>query len=153
MTESAHFVALGLGSNLGDRQANIARALALLREVIHMQRISPVYETVPVGFAQQPDFLNCACTGWTSLAPRELRAAIAGIERRVGRAASFPMGPRAIDIDILLYDDLVVRDEALTIPHPRMRERGFVLAPLRDIAPDAVEPVSGRTINSLAADA
>ena len=150
MTESGHFVALGLGSNLGDRQANIARALALLREVIHMQRISPVYETSPVGFAQQPDFLNCACVGRTRLAPRELRAAIAGIERRVGRAASFPMGPRAIDIDILLYDDLVLRDEALTIPHPRMRERGFVLAPLRDIAPDAVDPVSGRTIASLA---
>ncbi|HEV2909444.1 MAG TPA: 2-amino-4-hydroxy-6-hydroxymethyldihydropteridine diphosphokinase, partial [Candidatus Eremiobacteraceae bacterium] len=146
-------MAIGLGSNLGDRQSNLARALHLLREVIHIERISPVYETKPVGFADQPDFLNCACTGRTTLAPRDLRAALASIERRVGRATSFPMGPRAIDLDILLYDDLVMRDEDLTIPHPRMRERAFVLAPLRDIAPDAVEPVSGKSIRDLAAAA
>ena len=150
MSESSHFVAVGLGSNLGDRQANLSRALALLREVIHIERIAPVYETAPVGFAQQPDFLNCACTGHTTLSPRELRTAFASIERRVGRAASFPMGPRAIDLDILLYDDLVMRDEELTIPHPRMGERAFVLAPLRDIAPNAVEPVSGRSVRTLA---
>jgi GTP cyclohydrolase-4 len=153
MTESRHFVAIGLGSNLGDRQSNLARALHLLREIIHIERISPVYETKPVGFSDQPDFLNCACTGRTALGPRELRAALASIERRVGRATSFPMGPRAIDLDILLYDDLVMRDEDLTIPHPRMRERAFVLAPLRDIAPDAIEPASGKSIRDLAAAA
>ncbi|MBV8366097.1 MAG: GTP cyclohydrolase I FolE2 [Candidatus Eremiobacteraeota bacterium] len=152
MPESDHFVALGLGSNLGDREANLARALAALREVIHIERISPVYETRPVGFAQQPEFLNCACSGRTALAPRDLRRALAAIERRVGRAVSFPMGPRAIDLDILVYDDLVMNDDELTIPHPRMRERAFVLAPLRDIAPALVEPVSGRTIARLAAD-
>jgi GTP cyclohydrolase-4 len=153
MTESGHFVAIGLGSNLGDRQGNLTRAIERLRKVIHIQRVSPVYETVPVGYAQQPDFLNCACVGRTDLGPRELRAALGTIERQVGRAASFPMGPRTIDLDILLYDDLVMREPELTIPHPRMTERAFALAPLRDIAPDAVEPISGRTIRDLAAAA
>src|ERR1700680_1488917 len=151
MTESGRFVAIGLGSNIGDRQGNLARALQRLRGVIHMERVSPLYDPVPVRYAQQPDFLNLACTGRTQLAPRELRDQLAEIERRVGRAASFPMGPRAIDMDILLYGDVVVRDEDLTIPHPRMTARAFVLAPLLDIAPDAVEPVSGRTIRELAA--
>jgi GTP cyclohydrolase-4 len=150
MPESGHFVALGLGSNLGDREANLSRALALLREVIHIDRISPVYETRPVGFEEQPEFLNCACTGRTALLPRELHTAVRSIERGVGRTVSFPMGPRAIDIDILIYDDLVMHDDDLTVPHPRMRERGFVLVPLRDIAPQLVEPVSGRTIAQLA---
>ncbi|HZV80219.1 MAG TPA: GTP cyclohydrolase MptA [Candidatus Binatus sp.] len=151
MPESGHFIALGLGSNLGDREANLSRALALLREVIHIDRISPVYETRPVGFEEQPEFLNCACIGRTALLPHELQAAVRSIERSVGRTVSFPMGPRAIDIDILIYDDLVMNEDDLTLPHPRMRERGFVLVPLRDVAPQLVEPVSGRTIAQLAA--
>jgi GTP cyclohydrolase-4 len=150
MTESGHFVAIGLGSNLGDREGNLSRALGELRKVIHIRRISPVYETVPVGYSQQPDFLNCACVGRTGLGPHELRAALGEIERRIGRASSFPMGPRAIDLDILLYDDLVLREPELTIPHPRMAERAFVLAPLTDIAPDAVDPVTGRYVHALA---
>src|SRR5271165_2778871 len=151
MIESGHFVAIGLGSNLGDRQGNLARAIEHLRRAVHIQRVSPVYETVPVGYAQQPDFLNCACVGRTELGPRELRAALASIERQIGRTASFPMGPRTIDLDILLYDDLVLREAELSIHHPRMAERAFVLAPLNDIAPEAVEPVSGRRIRELAA--
>jgi GTP cyclohydrolase IV len=151
MTESGHFVAIALGSNLGDRQGNLSRAIERLRKVIHIQRVSPVYETVPVGYAKQPDFLNCVCVGRTDLGPRELRAALGAIERQIGRTASFPMGPRTIDLDILLYDDLVMRESELTIPHPRMAERAFVLVPLNDIAPDAVEPVCGRRIRELAA--
>jgi len=150
MTESGRFVAIGLGSNLGDRQGNLARALQGLREVVHIERISPVYETAPVGYSHQPDFLNLVCVGHTSLSPRDLREALHKIERRVGRAASFPMGPRAIDLDILLYGDLVVAEPNLTVPHPRMAERAFVLAPLLDVAPDAIDPASGKTVRELA---
>ena len=150
MTESGRFVAIGLGSNLGDRQGNLARALQSLREAVHIERISPVYETAPVGYSHQPDFLNLVCVGHTVLSPRELREALLKMERRVGRAASFPMGPRAIDLDILLYGDLVVAEPDLTIPHPRMAERAFVLAPLLDVAPDAVNPASGKTVRELA---
>lgn len=150
MTESGRFVAIALGSNLGDRQGNLARALQSLRGIIRIERISPVYETAPVGYSHQPDFLNLVCVGRTSLAPRELREGLLRIERRVGRAASFPMGPRAIDLDILLLGDLVISEADLTIPHPRMSERAFVLAPLQDVAPDAVDPKSHKSVRELA---
>jgi GTP cyclohydrolase IV len=152
MSESRHFVALALGSNLGDRQGNLASALQHLRSAVNIQRISSLYETAPVGFAQQPDFLNLACVGTTALAPRELHDATLRAERFVGRAASFPMGPRAIDIDILFYDDLVLRDAELAVPHPRISERAFVLVPLAEIAADLVHPVSRRRIGDLAAE-
>ena len=151
MTESRHFVALALGSNLGDRQGNLAAALQQLRSAVDISRISSLYETAPVGFAQQPDFLNLTCVGYTLLEPRALRDAMMRAERFVGRAASFPMGPRAIDIDLLLYDDLVLREPDLTIPHPRMTERAFVLVPLAEIAPEVVHPVARRSVRELAA--
>lgn len=144
-----HSIYLGLGSNLGDRRGKLAEALQRLRDVIDIQNISSVYETEPVGYLDQPRFLNIACCGNTWLSPEELLHFIKNIEITVGRQPSFRNGPRAIDIDILLYDDLQIVEDHLIIPHPRMTERAFVLAPLAEIAPTVVEPVSGQTAQEL----
>ena len=146
-------VAIALGSNLGDRQANLAAALQRVRAFIDLQRISSAYLTEPVGYLDQPDFVNLACIGTTSLAPHALREALADVERRVGRAPSLPLGPRAIDLDLLLYGCVRIDDDDLRIPHHGLASRPFVLVPLAEIAPDWVDPDSGRTIASLAADA
>jgi len=143
-------VAIGLGSNLGDRQANVAGALQRLRAFVDIARVSSAFMTIPVGYRNQPDFLNLACTGTTALAPRELRAALRDVERRVGRGAAVPMGPRAIDLDLLLYGDLHIEDEDLTIPHRGLQDRAFVLVPLAEIAPEWRDPVTGLTIAQLA---
>ena len=147
----AHRVAIAIGSNIGDRQGNVAAAIYKLRSIIAIDRISSVYETKPVGFTDQPDFLNLACTGTTDLPPRVLRAALAKIERQIGRRVSVPLGPRAIDLDLLLYDDLVMRDDECTVPHPGLSSRAFVLVPLAEIAPALVDPLSGKTVAELAA--
>jgi GTP cyclohydrolase-4 len=144
-------VAIALGSNLGDRQANVAAALQQLRLYIQVDRISSAYVTVPVGYADQPDFVNLACTGTTDLAPRDLRDVLLKIERQVGRRASFPLGPRAIDLDLLLYGSMRLESEELTIPHHGLQSRSFVLVPLSEIAPDWIDPVTGSTIAELAA--
>ncbi len=144
-------VAIALGSNLGDRQANVAAALQRLRAFVHIDRISSAYLTVPVGYADQPEFLNLACTGTTSLAAHELRDAMREIEWRVGRGATVPMGPRAIDLDLLLYGSEQIADDGLTVPHPGLQTRAFVLTPLAEIAPDWRDPKSGSTIGDLAA--
>jgi len=146
-----HRVAIALGSNIGDRQSNLAAALHKLRSYVRVERISSVYKTKPVGFTDQPDFLNMTCTGTTDMAPRVLRDALAKIERQIGRRVSIPLGPRAIDLDLLLYDDLVMRDEDCTLPHPGLPSRAFVLVPLAEIAPDLVDPLSGKTMAELAA--
>ena len=148
---SLHRVAIALGSNIGDRQSNLAAALHKLRSYVRIERISSVYETKPVGFTDQPDFLNMTCTGVTDLAPRALRDALAKIERQIGRRISIPLGPRAIDLDLLLYDDLVTRDEDCTLPHPGLPARAFVLVPLAEIAPELIDPLSGKTVAELAA--
>lgn len=145
-----HRVAIALGSNIGDRQGNLVAALQRLRTVVRIDRISSVYDTLPVGFRDQPNFLNLVCTGYTVLAPHELRNALAAIERQVGRQPGTPLGPRAIDLDLLLYGDLVLADHACTIPHPGLTERAFVLVPLAEIAPELVDPRSGKTIAELA---
>ncbi|TMF43049.1 MAG: 2-amino-4-hydroxy-6-hydroxymethyldihydropteridine diphosphokinase, partial [Chloroflexi bacterium] len=140
---ATHTVYLGLGSNLGDRRGNLAAALQRLREVFEITSVSSVYDTEPVGFADQPRFLNIVLKGQTALDPEALLDYVKQIEAKLGRQPSFRYGPRPIDIDILLYDDLHIEQDNLTIPHPRMAERAFVLVPLAEIAPESVEPVSG----------
>jgi GTP cyclohydrolase IV len=146
-----HTVYLALGSNLGDRQNHLSDALQRLREALNIERISSVYETEPVGYLDQPPFFNLVCKGTTNLSPLELLKFVKDTEIYLGRQATFRNGPRIIDIDILLYDDLYMQEEQLTIPHPRMAERAFVLVPLVEIAPNAIEPTQKQTAQGLLA--
>lgn len=142
---------LGLGSNLGNRYDNIRRALAHLQAGgVKVLEMSSLYETEPVGFAQQPRFLNAACCAETELAPLALLELCKEIEAGQGRQPSFLNAPRPIDVDILFYDDVVLDTPALTIPHPRLPERAFVLIPLAEIAPGLLHPVLKRTMQELA---
>ncbi len=144
-------VYLGLGSNLGDRQKNLKKALKLLGERLHIAQVSSLYETEPLGYAEQPLFLNAVCGAQTEVGPMQLLSLIKGIEASLGRVPSFHNAPRPIDIDIIFYGDLVMETPELTIPHPRLEERAFVLIPLLEIAPEMVHPVSGESIRDLAA--
>jgi 2-amino-4-hydroxy-6-hydroxymethyldihydropteridine diphosphokinase len=141
-------VYLGLGSNLGSREANLERALDLLGQRMRLGKLSSIFDTDPVGKTDQPRFLNMACQAFTRLAPQGLLALAKGIEAKMGRVGKTGE-PRIIDIDILLYGDTVLETEDLIIPHPKMMERGFVLVPLAEIAPEAVHPVSGQTIKQM----
>ncbi|HHV61504.1 MAG TPA: 2-amino-4-hydroxy-6-hydroxymethyldihydropteridine diphosphokinase [Firmicutes bacterium] len=133
---------LGLGSNLGDREENLRRALRLLGDEpgVRLLRVSPLYETDPVGYTEQDPFLNAVAEVETTLDPHQLLSWVLDIERRLGRVRSVRWGPRTIDIDILLYNNLVMRDKDLEIPHPRMWQRGFVLVPLADLNADIAVP-------------
>ncbi len=144
-------VYLGLGSNLGERQANLARALKLLSESVHIEQVSSLYETEPVGHTEQPLFLNAVCRAKTELGPLQLLSLIKGIEASLGRVPGFPNAPRSIDLDIILYGDLVMETPELTIPHPRFKERAFVLITILVIAPDLRQPVRGDRIKDMAA--
>src|SRR5579875_486764 len=148
---ATHTVYLALGANIGDRRGNLAAALQRLREVVEIASISSIYETDPVGYTNQPRFLNITCCGKTWLSAESLLKYVKEIESAIGRKPSFRNGPRPIDIDILFYDNLQLEGEQLTIPHPRMRERAFVLAPLAEIAPEVTDPVSGKTVQELLA--
>jgi 2-amino-4-hydroxy-6-hydroxymethyldihydropteridine diphosphokinase len=146
-----HIVYLALGSNLGVRLANLKQAIAALTPQIDVKAKSQVYETPPWGVEDQPKFLNQVVKAKTYLEPEQLLKHLKRLEVALGRKESIPNGPRLIDIDILFYDDLVLNTPALVIPHPRLHERGFVLLPLMDIAPDLVHPVSKQSVRELAA--
>jgi 2-amino-4-hydroxy-6-hydroxymethyldihydropteridine diphosphokinase len=148
--QSQPVVYLALGANLGDRRRNLRVAVERLREEVQVERMSSVYETEPAYVIDQPRFLNMALRGRTALEPLELLAFLKRVERELGRAAGPRFGPRLIDLDILLYGDLVLATPELTIPHPRMAERPFVLAPLAEIAPDLVPPGWDETVGALA---
>ena len=140
---------LGLGSNLGDREQNLARATDLLAQRVKIDSMSSLYVTEPVDYKDQPLFLNAVCRIRTSLAPEELLGLAKRIEAAMGRKPSFVNGPRPIDIDILFYGDLVVNIPRLVIPHPRVQERAFVLVPLAEIASRLVHPVTGQTVGEM----
>ena len=139
---------VGLGSNLGDRAANIRLGLEALRRVSQHLQASRLYETTAVGFHGQPPFLNAVCRVWTRLTPFELLAEARRAQANASGARAFINGPRALDIDILLYGRAVLDVPGLTVPHPRMMERLFVLRPLAEIAPGLAHPVTGETVTA-----
>lgn len=142
-------VYLSLGSNVGDRAANLNTAIDNLRAFGEVVAVSSVYETEPVEFTAQPWFLNCAVILDTDKTPKQLLAGILDIEQRLGRQRLQKKGPRIIDIDILLSGNSIVEDPGLTIPHPAMHERRFVLEPLAEIAPEVRHPIFKQTIREL----
>lgn len=137
---------IGLGSNLGDSTRNLRAALALMREFAEDIQASPVYRTAPQGFRDQPPFYNAVCRIRTRLTPFELMEELLRVEAAIGRRRTFRNAPRMLDMDILLYGRLVIRTPPLTVPHPQMGGRVFVLRPLADIAPGLRHPVSGMTV-------
>jgi len=146
-----HVVYLALGSNLGNRAANLKETITSLPPQMEVKAKSKVYETPPWGHTEQEKFYNQVLKAKTYLEPEQLLKHLKRLEVALGRVASFRNGPRLIDIDILFYDDLVFESPLLTIPHPRVHERGFVLLPMMDIAPDFMHPVKQRSIRDLIA--
>ena len=146
--EVGNIAYVGIGTNLGDRAAHVAQALQALaaEPAIEFVKASSLYETAPVGKTDQPDFLNAVAALRTSLPPRALLDALLHIENRMGRVRNLRWGPRVIDLDLLLYGDAQIQTPGLTIPHPRLRERAFVLIPLAEIAPDLRLPGDGKRI-------
>lgn len=137
---------LGLGTNLGNRLENLQRAVAGLAAEMSITAVSPIYQTPPWGVTNQPDFLNCCLAAETDLSPKELLTFIKNLETKIGRQPGKRWGPRLIDIDLLFYVNQIVKTDKLTVPHPRLHEREFVLRPLADIAPDFVHPLLGQTV-------
>jgi 2-amino-4-hydroxy-6-hydroxymethyldihydropteridine diphosphokinase len=142
---------IGLGSNLGDKKENLGKAVERLREQpgIKVSAVSSFYETKPVGGRTQDDYLNGVIKAETDLTPMGCLIVFKGIEKEMGRVPAEKDAPRVIDLDILLYDDTVMRTEELTVPHPRMHEREFVLRGLAELAPEVIHPVLGRSAREL----
>ena len=141
---------LSIGSNIGNKKDNLAKALQLLEEKgARVQKRSSFYLTQPVDFLDQPDFVNLAAEVESSLVPEEFLSLIKDIERAMGRKRSEGKGPRIIDIDILFAEDLIIETQMLTVPHPGMAERKFVLVPLEEIAPDALHPILQKTVSQM----
>lgn len=146
--------AIALGSNLGDREAHLAFAVARLSTILSNLRQSRWHDTAPAGVpSDQPRYLNGVVIGETALGPRALLDELLAIERSAGRTRPSPMAPRTLDLDLILYGNQRIEEPGLVVPHPRFRERLFVLEPLAEVAPDFVDPVSGEAISALAARA
>jgi 2-amino-4-hydroxy-6-hydroxymethyldihydropteridine diphosphokinase len=144
-------VYLGLGANVGNREANLRMALRGLTRMAHVEAVSSLYETDPIGSVPQPAFYNAACRIETGLEPKSLLRFLKSLEHEIGRRPGGPAGgPRPIDLDILLYEDRVLESEELTVPHRRLSERAFALVPLAEIAPDVRHPTREETIAELA---
>jgi 2-amino-4-hydroxy-6-hydroxymethyldihydropteridine diphosphokinase len=143
-------VVVALGSNVGDRESHLAFAVSRLSELLTNLRQSRWYDTAPVGVSpDQPRYLNGVVAGTTPLSARELLEALLAIEQAAGRTRLSPMAPRTLDLDLILFGKERIAEPGLTVPHPRFRERLFVLEPLADLAPDLVDPETGRTISEL----
>ncbi len=148
MSESIVYIALG--SNLGEREENLKKAVELLAGAGQVKKVSPFYDSAPQGVVDQPRFLNGALEFSTTLTPRALLARLKSIEREMGRDPGGERnGPRVIDLDIILFGRLVIEEEGLVVPHPRMHERAFVLKPLAEIAPDALHPKLKKSVQEL----
>jgi 2-amino-4-hydroxy-6-hydroxymethyldihydropteridine diphosphokinase len=139
-------VAIALGSNLGDRTRNLRAAAEHVAAFIDNLQLSSFHDTEPVGVGAQPRFLNAAAVGQTRLDARELLNRLLAVELLLGRERPYPGAPRTVDLDLLLYDDAVIDEPELTVPHPRFRERRFVLAPLAEVAAEWVDPVTGKSV-------
>lgn len=146
-----HVTYLGLGSNIGDRLQNLQAAITALEPEVHPLECSPIYETPPWGYLDQPNFLNQVVMAETELSPGELLRYLKEIEKDLGRQDSFLNGPRKIDLDIIFFDDAVIDSPPITIPHPRMDDRGFVLLPLADLAPEFKHPVLDLSVQDMLA--
>jgi len=149
MNGAAKPVYLSLGSNVGEREANLRHAIERLQDLGQVQAVSSLYETEPVEFTAQPWFLNCAVALETTRMPKQLLQALLDLEVEMGRRRTQNKGPRIIDLDILLFGNSIVNAPGLTIPHPALAERRFVLAPLAEIAAEVVHPVLKKTIREL----
>jgi 2-amino-4-hydroxy-6-hydroxymethyldihydropteridine diphosphokinase len=145
----SNVVAIALGSNVGDREAHLDFALGRLRTFLASILVSRWHDTTPVDVPPQADFLNGAVTGETSLTPRAVLKELLSIERERGRERPYAGAPRSLDLDLILYGREVIDEPGLRVPHPRFRERLFVLEPLAEIARDWVDPVTGRTVGEL----